>query len=420
MHFCRSCSLFVWFLLLLAGCEPVGAAGDSWPQFRGPRGAGHADDAHVPLHWSETENVAWKTAIHDKGWSSPVVWGDQVWMTTARADGTQMFAICIDRSTGKIVHDIKLFDVEHPAFCMPFNSYASPTPAIEAGRVYVHFGSYGTECLDTATGAVLWARHDLPCNHFRGPGSSPILYDGMLFINFDGFDYQYIVALDAKTGATIWKKDRTIDYGTDNGDYKKAFCTPSIIEANGLAQLVSPAAVATIAYAPRTGEELWTVRHGGMNAAAPPQFADGNVLITSGDGGLKLIAVRPDGKGDVTRTNIVWKYGRSVPSRTSPIVVGNLLYMVHEHGIASCLEVDTGHNVWQERIGREFCASPVYAGGYLYFADLDGATTVLEPGRAFKRVAVNQLDDGCMASPAVAGRDLFLRTKTHLYCIRKR
>jgi outer membrane protein assembly factor BamB len=405
-------------LLLLAGCAPVVSSADNWPQFRGPGGAGRSDAYGVPIHWSETANVAWKTTIHDKGWSSPVLWGNQIWLTTAKADGTQMFALCIDRASGKIVRDIKIFDIPHPAYCIPFNSYASPTPAIEAGRVYVHFGSYGTECLDTETGGVIWSRRDLPCNHFRGPGSSPILYGGMLFINFDGFDYQYVVALDKNSGATVWRKDRTIDYGTDNGDFKKAFGTPSIIEANGEPQLVSTAAVATIAYAPRTGDEIWTVRHGGMNSAAPPQFAKGKVIISPGDG--KLLAIRPDGKGDVTGSHVAWRYGRAVPARTSPLVVDNLLYMVNEHGIASCVDVETGQNVWQERIGNDFCASPVFADGHIYFADLDGNTTVIEPGRACKKIAVNKLDDGCMATPAIAGGDLIVRTKTHLYCIRRK
>ena len=405
-------------LLLLLGCQPVAGGTENWPQFRGPNGCGRSDSARVPTRWSESENVAWKTPIHDKGWSSPVVWGDQIWLTTAKADGTQMFAVCVDRSSGRIIHDRKIFDVEHPQFCHPFNSYASPTPAIEAGRVYVHFGTYGTACLDTATAAVIWSRRDLPCNHYRGPGSSPILYGERLFINFDGFDVQYVIALDKKTGATVWKKDRAIDYGTSNGDLKKAFGTPSIIEVNGRAQLVSPAAMATIAYDPQTGEELWMVRHGGMNAAAPPQFDGSKVFLCTGDGGMKLLAVRPDGRGDVTGSHIVWKEGRSVPSRTCPLLTGGRLYMVNEQGIASCLDADSGRTVWHERLGGGFCASPVFAGGHLFFANLDGSTYVVEPGSTFKLSGINKLDDGCMASPAIAGDSLLLRTKTHLYCIR--
>src|SRR5262249_12818569 len=225
-------------LIVSAFLTAEAAAGETWPQFRGPRGEGRTDAVGLPVRWGEKENIVWKTPIHDKGWSSPVVWGGQVWMTTARADGKELFAVCVDRETGKILHDLKVFDVEKPAFCIPFNSYASPTPVIEEGRVYVHFGTYGTACLDTATGKKLWERRDLNCDHFRGPGSSPIVFGDLLFVHFDGFDVQYVVALDKATGKTVWKKDRAIDYGTDNGDLKKAYATPTVITVQGKPQLI--------------------------------------------------------------------------------------------------------------------------------------------------------------------------------------
>jgi outer membrane protein assembly factor BamB len=403
---------------LLSGVPALGA--DSWPEFRGPTGDGHARATDLPVRWGETANVRWKTAIHDKGWSSPVVWGDQVWMTTATADGKRMFAVCVDRRTGKVLHDLELFDVEKPDFAPAQNSYASPTPAVEEGRVYVHFGSYGTACLDTATGKVLWSRRDLPCNHWRGPASSPILYENLLILTFDGYDHQYVAALDKGTGKTVWKKDRTINYGTDNGDLKKAFGTPTVIEVNGQPELISPAAVATTAYDPRTGEELWRVYHGGMNAAERPLFGHGLVILNSGDGGLKLLAVRPDGRGDFDRSHIAWTCGKGVGSRSSQILVGDLLYMGNERGMVTCLEARTGAVVWQQRLGGQFWASPIYADGHLNFANDEGDTYVLEPGRTARVLAVNHLDDGCMASPAAVGRSLFLRTKTHLYCLERK
>src|SRR5581483_4025683 len=159
---------FSLLLLLFGLLSPVHAEGDNWPSFRGPTADGQARTAHdLPVTWSEEQNIVWKTAIHDKGWSSPVIWGKQIWMTTALADGKELYAVCVDRDTGKVLHDLKLFDVEKPGICPPFNSYASPTPVIEEGRVYVHFGSPGTACLDTATGKVLWQRRDLPCDHWR-------------------------------------------------------------------------------------------------------------------------------------------------------------------------------------------------------------------------------------------------------------
>jgi outer membrane protein assembly factor BamB len=403
------------FLALFA-CVVAVTGGENWPQFRGPRGNGWAVAHALPVEWSETSNIRWKTAIHGKGWSSPVIWGNQIWMTTAPADGKERFAVCVDRQTGKIVHDIKVFTDEDPAFCHPYNSYASPTPVVEAGRVYVHFGSAGTACLDTATGKTLWERRDLPCNHFRGPGSSPVLYDNLLILTFDGFDFQYLAALDKNTGKTVWKTDRNIKYSTDDGDYKKAFSTPALIDVGGKPHLVSPAAEATIAYDPATGAELWRVIHGGMNAAARPVAGDGLVFLTSGHT-ANLLAVRLGGSGDLTHEALMWKSIKGVPTRPSLLLSGDLLYMVSDGGIASCVEAGTGKPLWQQRLGGKFSASPLLAAGHIYLADEDGKAYVLEPGPSFKLVATNELSAGCMASPAVVDDTLYWRTKTHLYAI---
>jgi len=408
-------------LILLAYLATGVSAGDNWPQFRGPQGAGHSDATGLPVKWSEKENVVWKTPIHDKGWSSPVIWGNQIWMTTAREDGKEMFAVCVDRDTGKIIYDLKVFDVEKPAFCIAFNSYASPTPVIEQGRVYVHFGTYGTACLDTATGKNLWERRDLNCNHHRGPGSSPILYDNLLIVNFDGFDVQYVVALDKKTGKTVWKKDRDITYDRDDGDIKKAYATPTVITVEGKPQVVSPSAAATIAYDPRSGDELWRINHGGMNASAPPVYQDGQVFICTSDGGFRLLAARPTGRGDVTKTHVDWKFNKAVPSRSSPLLIGDKLVMINEQGILSCLTAKTGQQVWQERVGGQYIASPLYADGKLYLFGQEENSLVGEPGsKGWKLLATNRLDGGCMATPAIAGKALFIRTKTHLYRIEQK
>jgi outer membrane protein assembly factor BamB len=407
-------------LLLTAALLPAAAvAGDNWPQFRGPNGAGTTDATGLAVHWSEGENVRWKTPIHGKGWSSPVARGEQVWLTTAPPDGKERYAVCVDRHTGKVLHDILVFTDENPAFCHAFNSYASPTPAIEEGRVYVHFGSAGTACLDTATGKTLWARRDLPCDHWRGPGSSPVLYGDLLFLTFDGYDRQYVAALDKKTGATVWRKDRDIDYGTTDGDAKKAYATPTVVDAAGRLQLVSPSAGAAVAYDPFTGREIWKVRHGGMNVAQPPLSGNGLLYLCTGDGGFRLYALRPDGRGDVTQSRLAWKYARNVPSRCGPLLVGDLLFFNSEQGVVTCLDAKNGKEVWVARLKGPFSASPLYAEGRLYFFNQDGAAYVVEAGRTWKLLATNTLDDGFMASPAVAGKSLFLRTKTHLYCVER-
>lgn len=388
-----------------------------WNQFRGPHGDGQADSKSLPVQWSESRNVAWKTAIHGKAWSSPVIWGEQIWMTSATEDGKQLFAICVDAATGRIVHDITVFEIAEPMFCYPYNSYASPTPVVEEGRLWVHFGSAGTACLDTASGRILWARQDLPCDHWRGPGSSPIVLRDLLILTFDGHDLQYVAALDKHTGKTVWKTDRSIDYGTDDGDYKKSFSTPAVFEHQGRWQLVSPAAVGTVAYDPLTGTELWKVHHGGYNAAARPLYSHGLVIINT-QNGLRLLAVRPDGAGDVTKTHIAWSCSRATPTRPSQLIVRDHLYMVNDQGIVSCLDVRTGEPTWTQRMGGRHSASPIYADGRIWFFDEDNRSRVIEanPGE-FRLLAENPLDAGCMASPAVIGDALIVRTKTHLYRI---
>jgi outer membrane protein assembly factor BamB len=397
------------------------SAGDHWPQFRGPNGDGVSDAKSVPTKWSETENIRWKTEIHDKGWSSPVVWGEQVWVTTAKEKGGDYWAVGLDRKTGKVIHDLHLFTEPPPTDISQYNSYASPTPALEEGRLYAHFGSHGTACIDTATGKKLWERRDLPCNHFRGPASSPVVWRDKLFLLFDGFDVQYLACLDKNTGKTVWKKDRALPYRetgrpmVDN-DYKKAYATPSVFEVNGRPQLVAPAAMGTIAYDPATGEEIWRVIHDGMNEACRPILAHGLIYLTAGSK-ASLWAVKAGGTGDLTPSGVAWKKEKAMPTKPSPVVVGDALYLVNDSGIAYCLDAKTGAEVWRETLGGKFAASPVYAAGNIYFSNEDGKTFVVAASRSYTPVEVNRLDAGCMASPAVAGDAIFLRTKTHLYCI---
>lgn len=406
-------------LLVLLISARVAAAGETWPQFRGPQGTGISDAKDLPVEWSETKNVRWKTPIEGRAWSSPVVWHEQIWLTNATPDGKELSVLKIDRPTGKVLLNKVVFQIEKPQFCWSFNSYASSTPAIEAGRIYVHYGSHGTACLDTETGDTLWARQDLPCDHWRGAGSSPILYQNLLFIHFDGYDLQYVVALDKATGETVWKRDRDIDYGTTNGDAKKAYSTPLVIHVADRPLLISPAAVATIAYDPLTGDEVWKVRQGGMNAASPPQYGHGLLFLNSADGGFREFALRPEGVGDITTTNVVWKQQQAMPSRCAPLLIDDLLFTVHESGILSCLEAASGELVWRHRLRWQFSASPVYADGHIYLCSQDDELPVIEAGREFRLLASNKLDDGCMATPAIAGKSLFIRTKKSLYAIER-
>lgn len=413
------------FVLLLS--IPAAAFGSEWPEFRGPLGNGIVETSGLPLTWSETENVAWKTEIPHKGWSTPVVMGGQVWLTTATVDGTDYFAICVDAETGKIIYNERLFHCDNPEpLGNNVNTYASPSPVIEPGRVYVHFGSYGTACIDTATKKTLWQRTDLRCRHYRGPGSSPILFENLLILTFDGVDVQYVAALDKLTGETVWKTGRSTEWHDldenglpkREGDFRKAFCTPLVIDAPGGRQLLTLGSSAAFAYDPRTGEEIWKTHNDAYTPAARPVYGDGLAFITTGRGDPQLWAVRVDGRGDVTDTHVVWKLeGAAVPEEPSPVLVDGLLYMVSGHGVATCVEAATGRKLWSELIGGNYDASPVCAEGRLYFFSVQGKTTVVKAGPEYEVLAKNRLDSGFMASPAVAGNAFFLRTKTHLYRI---
>ena len=409
--------------LLLILCPVLALAGENWPEFRGPTADGHSDSVGLPLTWSETENVAWKTPIHDRGWSSPVVWATQVWITTAAEDGRKLFAVCVDRDTGKIVHDLRLFDVEEPAQIAKLNTYASPTPVIEAGRVYVHYGTYGTACLDTQTGQTVWARRDLNCEHHMGPGSSLALFGELLIFHVDGMDVQYVIALDKKTGKTVWKTDRSIDYTFVMPFCRKAFCMPTFIGSGDDVRMISPGGKGVMAYDPLTGEELWKVRYFGWSVAPRPVFGHGLVFVVIDYDHPELWAIRLGGQGDVSETHVEWRIRKGMPNVSSLLLIDDLLYMVNQMGLATCVEAKTGEIVWQKRMEGSFWASPVYVDGRIYWFDRHAETTVIEPGRQLNKLAFNELGDDdqdlMMASPAVAGKAFFLRTSTHLYRIQK-
>lgn len=407
----------VWVSLSGAGWL---LAGETWPAFRGPTGDGHSDATGLPTTWSETENIAWKTPLQGRAWSSPVIWGSQIWLTNATEDGKTLSALVIDRDSGKLLHDLPIFSVEKSQVMHKFNSYASPTPVIEAGRVYLSWGAYGVTCLDTVTMKAIWVRRDLPCEHFRGPGSSPILHGNLLIQHYDGFDYQYVVALDKQTGKTIWKTDRPTDFGTTDGDVKKAYATPIVISVNGREQLISPASKGLFSYDVQTGTEIWRVTYPTFSSPTRPLFHDGMLIFSGGFSKGILYAVRADGQGDVTDTHIVWKEDKAMPSKPSPLLVDGLVYTIQDQGVAMCLEEKTGQQVWQARLGGNYSASPVYADGKLYFLSEEGKTSVVAPGREYRLLAENSLPDGFMASPAVAGKALYLRTRTALYRVEAR
>ncbi|HWX19613.1 MAG TPA: PQQ-binding-like beta-propeller repeat protein [Candidatus Binatia bacterium] len=408
------------------------AARADWPEFRGPWGDGHVSapgdtrPIGLPLRWSETNNIKWKTEIPYRGWSTPVVLGGQVWLTTATEDGHDFFAFGLEAETGRIRFNQKVFHSDDPEPLgngASMNCYATPSPVIEPGRVYVHFGKFGTACLDTQTGKVLWQREDLRCRHYRGPSSSLVLFENLVILTFDGADLQYVAALDKQTGKTVWKTDRSVAWNDESvpgqmardGDLRKAHSTPLIVTAAGKPQMLSAGAKAAYSYDPRTGRELWRVQHLDYSVAPRPVFDGSLAFIVTGFTKHELWAVKTDGQGDVTDTHVVWKLSTNVGKYASPLLLDGLIYTVTEDGAVTCLEAATGKVVWRERIGGKYAASPVYGDGRLYFFSQEGTTTVLKPGRTFEAMATNSLAGGFMASPAAAGKAFFLRTRTHLY-----
>jgi outer membrane protein assembly factor BamB len=395
--------------LLLYGAG-VPLAAEDWPQFRGPDGQGHSGERALPLTWSENENVRWKVPIPGLGWSSPAILGDRIWVTTATEEGRSLQAICLDRGTGKQKLTVDVFHSEGEERINNKNSYASPTPVLDGEFVYLHFGPYGTACIRNS-GEIVW-RTRLKYYPQHGPGGSPVVFEDLLIVSCDGMDTQYVAALDTRTGKIRWKTPRT---------GHQAYVTPLVIEAGGRTQLIAPGAFRATAYDPRTGKEIWWVRYGqGFSNVPRPVYGAGLVFICSGFFEPVLLAIRPDGQKDITDSHVAWTLRRGAPLTPSPLIVGDNLYIVSDNGIATCLDAKTGATHWRERLGGNFSASPVYADGRIYFLSGDGEATVIAPGERFEKLATNRLEGRTLASIAVSGGALFIRTDKNLYRLEKR
>ena len=406
-----------------------------WPGFRGPRGDGTSPATNVPLSWGESNNVAWKVPVPGRGRSSPSVLLDRLWLTTALEQGvkrTSMYeedmltaehvtleAVSLDRASGNILWRVALFDVDDPAPIHSFNSWATPTPVIEPGRLYCDFGTFGTACLDADTGKVLWKTR-LPADHQFGPGSSPVLWRNLLVLVRDGRDAQYVAALDKQTGQIVWRRDRP----PTNAEFdylRKSLITPLLISSAGQTQLVAPGAQWVVSYEPMSGKELWRARHGeGYSMGSSPVFGHGLAVFSTGFMKAQFVAVRVDGQGDVTATHVAWKMPRQVPAMSSPVLAGDEIYWVSDEGVASCGDARTGEIHWQERLGGLHLASSLYAEGRVYFFAHDGRTTVVKAGKQFEKLAENRIEGPLVATPAILDGTIFLRTDTSLYRIGKK
>jgi outer membrane protein assembly factor BamB len=391
-----------------------------WPEFRGPTGQGHSSATDVPIRWSATENVAWKAAIHGGGWSSPVLVNGRVYLTSAiSAAGVKdlkLTAICLDARDGKLLWSTNVFSPEDGSSLHRKNSYASPTPLVRGGRLYVHFGHLGTACLDL-NGQVLWRQTSITYPSMHGNGGSPLLAGDRLIFSCDGITNPAVVALDRHTGKVQWKTPRD----NDSVPKKFSFSTPLLITNAGREELISPGAGATYAYDPTTGRPLWKVSTGtGFSVVPRPVFAHGLLFVNTDYDFPKLFAIRPGGEGDVTSTHLAWQTGRGAPSTPSALVVGSELYFVSDAGIATCADAKTGQVHWNERLGGGFSASPVFAAGHIYFQNEEGVGYVLKAGKTFEQIAKNELGERTLASYAVDDGTLFIRGAEHLFRIGKK
>lgn len=433
-HHLRLCLLFV----AVSGSPVWG--GDSWPEWRGPNGQGNSTAKNLPLRWSEEENIAWKVQVPGHGWSTPVVADGRVWVTTAidvpatpaeaerrRRESTNsqplrisesvsLRAVAVDLETGAPLADIEMLAEDQPQMIHKDNSYATPTPILEDGRLYCHYGPYGMACLEIATGKVIWENRSLRVQHENGPGSSPVLWEDLLIVHCDGIDRQYIVAIHKDTGVEAWRTARTGKLHADP-QMRKSYATPLVVDVGGQPQVISPAADWVYGYDPRTGRELWRHSYGqlGFSNSARPVAGHGLIYTITGYFGGKLLALRAT-DGD-SEPEVVWRHAKQVPNVSSPVLVDDELYFVSDKGIATCLDARSGTSHWVERIGKSYWASPIYGDGHIYFFDRDGTTTVVAADKKFQRVAVNKLNGRQLATVAAVDGALVLRTEESLYRI---
>jgi outer membrane protein assembly factor BamB len=422
----RKFRLFILTGSLLICCKiPSVAQQVNWTHFRGTNLDGISRDQNSPTKWNDSVNIIWKSKINGKGWSSPVVYDDQVWISTASEDGKQMFGICLNSKSGKEIFKIKLFE---PGITFPkheINTFASPTPCIEKEFVYFHFGTYGTACVKTSDGSLVWKRTDLNCDHVQGPGSSPIIYKNLLILHLEGVDVQYIVALDKNTGKTVWKKDRPKDcYDKLVPIGKKAYITPIIINVKGKDLLISNGSAACIAYNPETGEEVWRLIEGEDSTIAMPFFEKDVVYFytsfvtpKAGEQYCELMAVDPSGTGDITKTHIIWRLKSPVLQLLTPVIKNGLIYTIDSKNNLSCLDAKTGTSIYTKRLTGKYNSSPVYAGGRIYFTSTNGETLIIREGKKLEIISRNKLKGDVFATPALVNNSIIIRAGTNLYCI---
>lgn len=421
----KSNTAIILVLLLTQMFFSCSSETQKWTHFRGTDMDGRANVEKAPLAWSNSENVVWKIAVKGLGYSSPVVYGTQIWITSAEKDGSKFYAFCFDFESGELLDEKTIFTAEDPQRIHGTNSYATPTPCIEDGFVYVHYGSFGTACINTENFEIIWKRNDMPCKHMQGPASSPILHKDKLIVHLEGTEDPYVIALNKTTGETLWKSMRPkAIYDPLEPVYRKSYQTPIVIEAKGKELLISNSSYMCFAHNVNTGEVVWTLTYGDDSTVSQPLFYEGLVYVNSGwlfednkPFWTRQYAVDPTGSGEISGSHVKWTYEEDVPQIPTPVIVDGLMYMVHDRGMATCLDVKSGEVIWKEKLKGNFNSSPVYAAGAIYFTNVKGVCTLIKPGRVFHKIAENDIDETVKAVPAFVGDRMLLRTENHLYLI---
>jgi len=411
--------LFTVLCWLVAFGSGSGARAEDWPEFRGPTGQGLAVDRGLPVSWDVARDATWRTAIPGKGWSSPIVFQGRVYLTTAvpsdDAGSSQqsLRAICLNAKSGETLWDVEVFakQIAPDEKIHKKNSFASPTPITDGQRLFVHFGADGTAALDL-NGNVVWTNREIHYNPQHGGGGSPICSGSLLVFHCDGVEDPFVIALHKETGEVAWK---TLRPAAESQRF--SFATPLEIELSNTRQLISPASHVVCSYDAQDGHEIWRVHYPNKWSVVPrPVYAHGLVFVCTGyEGPADLLAIRPDGHGDVTQSHVVWRTDENVPHNPSPLVVGNELFLVSDNGVASCRDAESGKLHWRQRLGGNYSASPLYADGKIYFLSEEGICTVIAARQEYEELAKNEFGEATLASFAAADGALFARTESSLY-----
>ena len=388
-----------------------------WLEHRGPTGQGIAEDVgQLPLTWSTTENITWKKSIEGKAWSTPLIKDGRIYMTNAIEQSetkVSLHVMCLNLVDGSPIWEVKVFDSQKDLQKHSKNSHASSSPIIEGDRLYAHFGYQGIACLDLE-GKTIWKNRDYYYEPTHGNGGSPAIVNDLIVFTCDGQTQAAVIALDKMTGKMKWKTHRqTIQ------DKKFSFGTPLVIEVEGETQIITQASGGLFSY-DLQGKELWKFLYDGYSVVPKPMYANGYLYFSTGYNKAKLYVIKPTGRGDVTKTNLVYMYDREVPKNPSLLMIGDELYLHSDKGTITCLDAKTGAEHYSKRRQTKTAsASPVYGDGKIYFTDERGKTVVVKPGKEYEVLAVNEVEEPVLSSMAITTGKILLRTESSLFCIKE-